>query len=251
MQDIIISNDQEIVLTPFETEQGWSVKIDLKTNNIWVTTTDLETLLGIAKDTLKPGRSTFGKVLELLRNDGLSEDRKDLKITHNSGAVGRGQCYDEDQLFCILEGFNPPMYKQSKKFGVKTAIMQACGLLEKPRQPQLTASEAIKMMLPSYELAEQNPGISQLASKVHTIPCLIIHDRTFSLRFWTNIHFPGVHLSRRALTRLGRQIAATYQQHKLTLPVNGYTDHANRYTKQDHELICQIFQTMFDAGQLD
>lgn len=114
------NNEEETVLTQFETEQGWRVKIDLKTKNIWVTTLDLETLLETPEGTWKDGRTGFGAGMLALRGQGLSENRKELKLAQG----GVGKCYDQDQLYVLLENANCNMFKQSKKFGVYTAILQ-------------------------------------------------------------------------------------------------------------------------------
>jgi hypothetical protein len=242
-----IEKTEEIILTQFETAQGWKVKIDLKTNNIYLSTSDISTLLGRVMSGSVTRDLGSAKISEHLRALDLSDQRKELKVNGSPPAM----CFDIEQSIAILDFFNAPILKISQRFGLEVAIKQACGLLEKPQQPQLTPTQAIKMMMPAFELAEQNPGIGELAAKVNTIPCLIISEKPFTLRFWVQVHFLGYDLSRQSLTRFGRQVAATYQQHKLELPTNGYTPSANKYTRADHDLICQVFQTMLDQGQLE
>jgi hypothetical protein len=250
MSNLFIGNNEnteEILLTQFETAQGWRVKIDLRTNDIYASKRDLEALAELSKGRIQrdfDGAADLGAYLRFLD---LSGTHKELKLITG----GSAHCFNESQIVAMLKFYDCPVYKASAFFGFKTAILHSCGLLEKPQQPQLTPSQAIELMMPSFKLAEQNPGIAELAAKVNTIPCLILHEKPFTLRFWTQIHFPGYGLSRQALTRFGRQVSATYQQLKLVLPTNGYTPSANKYTRVDHELLCQVFQTMLDQGQLE
>jgi hypothetical protein len=247
MSNLISTNTEEIILTQFETSQGWKVKIDLRTNDIWMSSLDLITLLGWSQGGSANQKIIGQEITQHLRSLDLSDQRRELKVSGSPLA----KCFDIEQSIAILDFFNAPILKTSQRFGLEVAIKQACGLLEKPKQVQLTATELILAQAPYVQLAASNPGIEQLAVGTNTIPCLIIHDKPFTLRFWTQVHFAGYNLSRQSLTRFGRQVATTYQQLKLELPTNGYTASTNKYTRADHELLCQVFQTMLDHGQLD
>lgn len=166
MQDIIISNnknDQEIVLTQFETAQGWKVKIDLNTQDIYTTTSDLITLLGWTKGGAAAQKISVREVSEHLRALDLSDQRKELKL----GTGSRALCFDIEQVIAILDFFNSPILKTSQRFGLEVAIKQACGLLEKPisqLQPQTLPTK--------IELAEAYMKVAKLEQSTNDLPGL-------------------------------------------------------------------------------
>jgi hypothetical protein len=159
MSNLISTNTEkteEVILTQFETAQGWKVKIDLKTNCIYASKRDLESLAELPDKRIQRDFDGAADLGGYLRTLDLSDTYKELKL--RTGQMGH--CFDENQIVAILKFYNCPMYKASTIFGFKTAILQSCGLLEKPQQPQLTPSQAIELMMPSFKLSAQNSTLN-------------------------------------------------------------------------------------------
>jgi hypothetical protein len=248
---IKIENTSESVIKvhPYKRTDGRTVYVNKETSVVYYTQTSFAEFTGVSRQALAARLTTAKKSPNFDPLEGRMVDGSQVsqcKLYSVSQVTEYCKIYAQEKLV-----YGGESYLLNAKELHEIGFIQTSISPEQQKPQTLTLAESVIAMLPYTELAAKNPGLDQLATGVNTIPCLIISEKPFTLRFWTQIHFAGFNLSKQSLTRFGRQVAATYQQLKLELPTNGYTPTTNKYTRADHELICQVFQTMLDHGQLE